>query len=86
MTRSTSIFKHGVQNIMIVYGVIMEIAILMVICYIPAVQTVFETANLGGIQWTWWLASGVCLFLLNEIRKWWTRKHPDGKIAELLAW
>lgn len=85
-TRQKSIFQHGFRNVVCNYGVLLEITILMLIIYIPAMQPIFHTMNLGGIYWTHWIGSLICFFVFNESRKWWTRKYPTGKIAKYFLW
>ena len=85
-TRQQSFITHGWRNSMTNYGVIIEVTILLLIVYIPEFQNVFSTVDLEGKYWNACLGSGVCLIAFNEIRKHWTRKYPDGKVAEYLLW
>lgn len=85
-TRQKSIFSHGFRNVVCNYGVLLEITILMIIVFIPAMQPVFNTVTLDGIYWTQWIGSLICFFVFHETRKWWTRKYPNGKVAKYLLW
>ena len=85
-TRQKSVFSHGFRNAVCNYGVVIELAILIILIYIPAFQSPFSTMNQEGKFWTPWIGSLICLFLLNEVRKYWTRKHPKGKVAKWLLW
>ena len=85
-TRQISIFKHGFGNSVTNFGVIIEIAILNLIVWAPGLQNFFNTVDLPGIYWTPFVGAGICLFIFNETRKWWTRKYPKGKAAKYLLW
>ena len=85
-TRQKSVFSHGFRNAVCNYGVVIELAILIILIYVPALQSPFSTMNQEGKFWTPWIGSLICLFLLNEVRKYWTRKHPKGKVAKWLLW
>ena len=85
-TRQKSLFSHGFRNAVCNYGVLLELAILLIIVYVPAFQPVFNTMNLEGRFWTPWFGSFFSLLALNEGRKYWTRKYPKGKIAKYLLW
>ena len=85
-TRQKSIFTHGFRNVVCNYGVCCEIFILVIVIYVPAFHDVFSTFQIGGMYWTMWIGSGICLFFLNEPRKYWTRKYPKGKIAKYFMW
>ena len=85
-TRQKSIFTHGFKNTVCNYGCILEITILMLVVWIPAMQPVFSTMNLNGRFWTPWIGTLITLFVFNESRKWWTRKYPTGKIAQYFLW
>ena len=85
-TRQKSVFKHGFRNIVCNYGVCLEIMILIIIVYIPAMQPVFSTTQIDGVYWTMWIGSFLCFLVFNETRKWWTRKYTTGKVAKYLLW
>lgn len=85
-TRQKSIFTHGFRNTVCNYGVCCEIFILVIVVYVPAFHDVFSTMQIGGMYWTMWIGTGLCLFIFNESRKYWTRKYPKGKVAKLLMW
>ena len=85
-TRQKSVFSHGFRNAVCNYGVLLELAILVIVIYIPAFQPVFNTMTIEGKFWTPWIGSLIGLFLLNEVRKYWTRKYPKGKIAKYMLW
>ena len=85
-TRQKSIFKHGFRNTVCNYGVCLEITILIIVVYIPAMQPVFHMTDIDGVYWTMWIGSLLCFLVFNETRKWWTRKYMTGKVAKYLMW
>ena len=91
-TRQMSLFQHGIQNPMTVYGVIIEVMILMLIIFTPGLTKVFTTngklndSNDYALYFCPWLGTLICLWIYCEARKWYTRKHPTGKVAKLLMW
>ena len=85
-TRQKSLFSHGFRNAVCNYGVLLELAILLIVVYVPAFQPVFNTMNLEGRFWTPWFGSFFALLALNEGRKYWTRKYPKGKVAKYFLW
>ena len=85
-TRQSSIFFAGFKNDRLKLGVIIEIAILLLVDYVPFLQRIFGTYGIDIIWWTPWLWSLVVLLAVTEGRKAWTRKFPEGKVAKLLMW
>lgn len=92
-TRQMSLFQHGVQNSMTIYGVIIELMILMLIVFVPALQVVFTTNGEDLFDkkdyvfyFLPWIGSLITLWTYCEVRKWWTRQYPTGKVAKLLMW
>ena len=92
-TRQMSLFQHGINNPMTVYGVTIEIMILMLIVFVPGLQDVFNTngekvmsRNEYALYFVPWVGTLVTLWVFCESRKYWTRKYPSGKVAKLLMW
>lgn len=85
-TRQSSIFFAAFKNDLLKLGVIIEIAILLLVGYVPFLQRIFGTYALDSIWWTPWLWSLLVLLAGSEARKAWTRKFPEGKVAKWLMW
>ena len=85
-TRQQSVVTHGWKNSMTNYGVLIEIAILLIIVYVPQMQEIFSTVDLPGKYCLPCIGSAITLVLFNESRKYWTRKYPNGKVAYYLLW
>lgn len=85
-TRQQSFVTHILRNSMTIYGVLIEIFILIIIVYVPYFQSVFSTVTLEEKYWSVCLCSGATLIIFNESRKYWTRKYPNGLIAQYFLW
>lgn len=92
-TRQMSIFQHGIQNSMMIYGVIIELMILMLIVFVPRLQVIFGTNGgdlASNIDYLFyflpWIGTLISLSVFCEVRKSWTRRYPTGKVAKLLMW
>ena len=80
-TDKTSVFKVGLfSNRQVMYGMIIEVLILMGLAYVPFLQRVFETAALGWKEWCFLVLIPIPIVLSEEIRKWFLRrKHIEAK-------
>ena len=58
------------SNRLILWGVILEITLILVIIYTPWGQMIFGTAPLPLSVWLFMLPFGVAMLLLEEMRKW----------------
>ena len=85
-TRTRSLFQHGVGNMMMNFGVIIEIALAIIVVYVPFLNPIFQSHYLAGQYWLPWLCGAATLWGYNEGRKWWFRKWPRGRVARWLIW
>lgn len=85
-TRRVSFFRHGIQNLMSVYAVILEICLIVIFTYVPGVQAVMGSSIPWGISWVPSIGVGVCLWVYNEGRKWYIRRYPNTRLAKVLYW
>ena len=60
-------------NPLIVWGVILEIALILPIAYTPWGNIIFGTAPIAGGVWLYMIPFAVGLVVLEELRKWWVR-------------
>jgi magnesium-transporting ATPase (P-type) len=58
------------SNRLILWGVILEITLILVIIYTPWGQMIFGTAPFPLSVWLFMLPFGVAMLLLEEVRKW----------------
>jgi len=86
-TRRVSFFQHGIGgNMMMIYGAVIEMALLVVIVYVPFLQPVFGSHAIDALYWTPALLFFPVCWIYNEVRKYYIRKHPFGRVAKLLLW
>lgn len=85
-TRVLSVFQHGLfDNHLMIMGVLLEIAIILIIAFIPP-NSFFLNWNPPGYVWAIVLVGWAGLFLINEPRKWLIRNHKGNKVVDFLAW
>lgn len=85
-TRVLSVFKHGIfDNINMNIAVILEIAIIIIIAFIPA-HSFFGNGVFPGIFWLIILVGWAGLFLLNEPRKYLIRNVRGNRFVDFLTW
>lgn len=87
--RSQSIFSRSpLGNPLILWGVLLEIGLLLFIAYTPWGNAIFGTAPISGKAWLFILLFAFVLMVLEELRKWFarnftnvfTRQKPDSRI------
>ncbi len=61
-------------NPMILWGVVLEIALILLIVYTPWGQVIFGTAPIAGQAWLFMVPFAAGLFMLEELRKWLVRR------------
>ena len=61
-------------NPLILWGVVLEIALILLIVYTPWGKGIFGTAPIAGQAWLFVIPFGVVLFTLEELRKWLVRR------------
>eukprot|EP00455_Lapot_gusevi_P047342 TRINITY_DN6382_c0_g1_i1.p1 TRINITY_DN6382_c0_g1~~TRINITY_DN6382_c0_g1_i1.p1 ORF type:complete len:104 (-),score=18.56 TRINITY_DN6382_c0_g1_i1:181-492(-) len=80
-TRTTSVFSHGFFNNMIMnYGVLIELALILLIIYIPWSQPFFGTSSFPGLFWLCVFINWFCLTLRCEGVKWHARQ-PGNELT-----
>jgi magnesium-transporting ATPase (P-type) len=76
---SRSVFSTGLRgNALIVFGVMSEVAILLLINYSPWGHTLLGTAPLDGAVWRFVIPFAAGMFILEELRKWFARRRLLG--------
>jgi potassium/sodium efflux P-type ATPase len=69
-TDRSSVFKIGLfSNRLVLGGIVVELCILGLLMYVPFLQSVFNTAPLGLVEWAFVLAWIPIIFLVDELRK-----------------
>ena len=89
LCRSTtrSVFSVGLfGNPLIVWGVILEIALILMIDYTPWGNLIFGTAPIAGQVWLFVIPFAVVMLTVEELRKWLVRRTlPDVLPVAILA-
>jgi magnesium-transporting ATPase (P-type) len=71
-----SLFQVGLTgNRLIIWGVLLEIAVLLFACYTPLGNSLVGTAPLALEVWLFLLPCALAMLVLEELRKWWVRRH-----------
>jgi calcium-translocating P-type ATPase len=77
-----SVFSTGLLgNRLILWGVLLEVALLLVLVYTPWGNAALGTAPLTLETWLFMLPFAVAMLVLEELRKWWARRgirEPGG--------
>jgi hypothetical protein len=85
-TRVLSVWQHGwFDNVIMDYGVALEIAIILIIGLIPP-DGFFNQRPFEGIIWLVPLVGWAGIFLINEPRKWLIRNVHGNRFVDFLAW
>jgi sodium/potassium-transporting ATPase subunit alpha len=62
-------------NRLILWGVGLEVALILAICYTAWGNVIFGTAPIGGRVWLFMMPFAVGLLVLEELRKWLVRRR-----------
>lgn len=86
-TRRISLLSHSILgNVVTNLGVLIELAVVCLIVYVPSLNDVFSTRPVPGKYWLWSFMSLGLLGVVTEARKWIIRTFPSTATARLLAW
>eukprot|EP01111_Echinosteliopsis_oligospora_P011067 TRINITY_DN3556_c0_g2_i2.p1 TRINITY_DN3556_c0_g2~~TRINITY_DN3556_c0_g2_i2.p1 ORF type:complete len:1104 (+),score=302.37 TRINITY_DN3556_c0_g2_i2:184-3495(+) len=85
-TRFLSFFQQRSRNILQMFGLILAILVAVGFSYIPGVHNVLGTAPLAGVDWALCLPFAAFIFIQDEVRKFFIRRYPRGKIAKYTYW
>eukprot|EP00178_Gracilaria_changii_P005458 TRINITY_DN189_c0_g1_i3.p1 TRINITY_DN189_c0_g1~~TRINITY_DN189_c0_g1_i3.p1 ORF type:complete len:623 (+),score=123.19 TRINITY_DN189_c0_g1_i3:1951-3819(+) len=84
-TRVLSFFQQGMKNMILNIGLLTEVALCALLCYVPFIQTAFSTRNLRFVHWLPAIPFSVFIFCYDEIRKFLIRLG-DTKGNKLGMW
>jgi sodium/potassium-transporting ATPase subunit alpha len=90
-TRRLSIFQQppafnkATQNLLLFPAILFALAMIFVFLYIPGLNTAINSSPIPVEYFFLPIAFGLWLLFADELRKWWVRKYPKGRIA-WLAW
>ena len=79
---SRSVFSTGMRgNRLIIWGVVLEIALLLLINYTPWGNLIVGTAPLAAAVWMFIVPFAAGMLILEELRKWRARGKRGGGYA-----
>lgn len=84
-TRTLSIFEHGMNNTFMNKAIVFETILGAGISYLPFVNLV----GTRPLKFVWWCSAipfNFFIFLYDESRKAWIRKHPKGWLQRTTYW
>jgi len=90
-TRRLSIFQQppafnkATQNLLLFPAILFALAMIFVFLYIPGLNAAINSSPIPVEYFFLPIAFGIWLLFADELRKWWVRKYPKGRIA-WLAW
>lgn len=79
------IFNRQTQNLKLFPAILFALGMAMLWLYIPALQPIIGSAPVPVEHWFFPFAFGLFLLLLDEARKFFVRKYPQGWLAKA-AW
>ncbi|XP_012535956.1 sodium/potassium-transporting ATPase subunit alpha [Monomorium pharaonis] len=77
-TRRNSLLRQGMGNWALNLGLLLEIVLACVICYVPYMDRILKTYPLKPEWWLLGLPYAIIILIYEELRKWWIRRHPGG--------
>lgn len=83
-TRRMSLFKQG-WNWVMFWAVLVDLALILFICLVPFVNDIFGTYPPPWYCWLIPFPCGIFYLIIDELRKYWIRGHPEGRLARM-AW
>ncbi|CAI5442197.1 unnamed protein product [Caenorhabditis angaria] len=86
LTRRTSIFTHGIGNIVTIFAVIIDLLLICLFTFVPGVNTIFGSQPPPWQTWLVPIVVGIWIWKFNEARKYKIRKNPSGKFAKMLGY
>ncbi|PXF41383.1 Sodium/potassium-transporting ATPase subunit alpha-3 [Gracilariopsis chorda] len=76
-TRLLSFFKQGMKNWILNLGLLTEVALCALLCYVPFINTAFQTRSLRFVHWLPAIPFSVFIFCYDELRKFGIRLGDD---------
>lgn len=86
-TRHVSVFTHGLlDNMVTIYGTAVSVLILLVVIFIPGLNTIMYTLSFPGAVWTVNLIYLLYIGVFTEWIKYQSRTDPNGWVSRNLCW
>ncbi|KAG9509343.1 Sodium/potassium-transporting ATPase subunit alpha, partial [Fragariocoptes setiger] len=81
-TRRNSLFKQGIDNHVLNFGIFFETALAAFLSYTPGTETALRMYPLRLEWWLWPIPFGIMVFIYDEIRKFILRRNPGGWVEQ----
>lgn len=82
-SRHQSIFSQGIfGNLLVLWGVLLEIALILFFDYTPFGIAIFGTAPIDGRVWLFIIRFAFLLLVLEELRKWLARTVANTRVSQ----
>jgi len=85
-TRKLSIFEQGMSNQFLNFGLLFETVLGATLCYTKPFNSVFNTRPLHILHWCPGIPWSILIFVYDETRKFYMRKHKDGWLDRYTYW
>ncbi len=86
-TRHVSIFEHGFfSNSMTLFGVLVELLVMVIVVFIPGLNTIMITASFPGPVWAVSLLYLLYIACVTEALKHKARVDPGCWVSQNLVW
>jgi len=81
-TRVLSVFQQGMSNFVLNIGLLEELLLGMVLCYVPAMNTAFKTASIDIEMWCYGIPFAILILVYDEVRKALLRAERRGDFGD----
>jgi sodium/potassium-transporting ATPase subunit alpha len=86
-TRRLSLRTHGLwNNTVMIYGVSLEIALILIFIFIPRVNSLLVGLPFPSQFWPMFLAPWAAIVIFNEGRKYLGQRNPNGFVNKYINW
>ncbi|XP_062816444.1 sodium/potassium-transporting ATPase subunit alpha-2-like [Anolis carolinensis] len=77
-TRKLSVFQQGMNNKILIFGIIQETTLAVFLSYCPGMEVALRMYPLQLMWWIYPMPFSLLIFVYDEIRKLIIRRHPGG--------
>lgn len=85
-TKRDSLLKHGIVSLAVGLAILLELALLLIFIYTPFFQTLLGITTPPSFVWGLGIATGLCILIFTEIRKFLLRHSSKNKCISLIEW
>lgn len=78
-TRILSVFQNGLKNSVLMFSILVELAVSIVLVYLPMLRRGFDVRPLKLVHWLPGIPFGIFILAYDECRKWLIRRHIENE-------